>query len=110
MRKIPEKLTKRESKPRWNWAKRAQRNDESLIVKDVIYKIEGDAGGPYTHFIIKDWDKEMSVFILRTIDKRNDVRYIRVVSLAFKSLYLWPSRRIFDKREILKVALRGLIP
>jgi hypothetical protein len=110
MKKIPYEPTKRERKPRWNWAKHAQRNHDGLIVKDVLYKIKEQTKNPYTHFIIKDWDEFMEVFTIKAITKKNEVRILRVISPSFRSSYLKLSSRVFDKRETLKVALKGLIP
>jgi hypothetical protein len=109
MRKIPEKLTKRERKPRWNWAKHAVRRYKYLIEKNVIYKVDPKDGHPELYFIIRDIDENYEYFFLEVLNcSQGTILTLKVGSLIFKTNYLWPSHRIFSKKEITKAILKGI--
>lgn len=110
MRKIPDKLTKRQRKPRWNWAKHAARDYKNLIEKNVLYKVDQKDGHPELYFIIRDIDENYEYFFLEVLNSnQGTVLTLKVGSLVFKTNYLWPSHRIFTKKEKTKAILKGLL-
>jgi len=110
MRKIPDKLTKRERKPRWNWAKHAVRNYRTLLSKDAIYRIDSEDGVAIFYFIIRDFDENYEYFDLEVLNVRlGNIIKLKIGQHAFRVNYFIQSSRVFHRKEITKVMIRGLM-